>query len=173
MSTGQLPSSKFDPRKFADKGTRLAGSLSLALCERFTQYLVNTQGSLHAELDFALDEEKRRIVKGFADATVNVVCQRCLEPIVIQVHADYALAIVHDDDEALHIPEQCDPFKVENDQEILIADILEDELIVSMPLVSYHDKDKCQGSSHYSTGELVEEKPNPFAVLEKLKPKNK
>lgn len=169
MSTGQLPTSKFDPRKFADKGTRLEGQLPLSLCERLAEYLVDTDGVVEVSLKLTLDEEKRRIVTGTADTTVKVVCQRCLEPMTLDVHADYALAITQDDEEALHIPEHCDPFMVAINEEISVADLVEDELIVSMPLVSYHDEKACKGKSHYSSGDVLDEKPNPFSVLQKLK----
>jgi uncharacterized protein len=169
MSTGQLPTSKFDPRKFADKGTRLEGHLPLSACERLSEYLVDNEGVVNVNLTLRLDEQKRRIVTGTADTTVSVVCQRCLEPMTIDVHADYALAIVHDDEEALHIPDQSDPFMVANDEEISTAELIEDELIVSMPLVSYHDEKDCKGKSHYSSGDIIEEKPNPFSILQKLK----
>jgi uncharacterized protein len=169
MSTDQLPTSKFDPRKFADKGTRLVGQLPLSTCERLSEYLVDNDGMVQVSLELTLDEEKRRIVTGTAQATLKVICQRCLEPMTIDVHADYALAIVHDEEEALHIPDRCDPFMVANDEEVSTAELIEDELIVSMPLVSYHDEKDCKGKSHYSSGDVIEEKPNPFSILQKLK----
>ena len=169
MSTGQLPTSKFDPRKFADKGTRLVGQLPLSVCERLSEYLVDNDGMVQVDLELTLDEEKRRIVTGTAEATLKVICQRCLEPMTIEVHANYALTIVHDEEEALHIPDQSDPFMVANDEEVSTPELIEDELIVSMPLVSYHDEAVCKGHSHYSSGNVAEEKTNPFSILQKLK----
>jgi uncharacterized protein len=53
--------------------------------------------------------------------------------------------------------------------------LIEDELIVAMPIIPMHESDDCNlGSKDIVVGEIEpaqEERPNPFAVLEKLKSK--
>ena len=52
--------------------------------------------------------------------------------------------------------------------------ILEDELILSLPQVAMHPMDACpRGNMEMTWGEIepADERPNPFAVLEALKRK--
>ncbi len=68
------------------------------------------------------------------------------------------------------MPESLEPFLLE-EEETPLAGLLEQELILALPIVAYHDT--CEPYPYAGKEEaeaaVAEEKPNPFAVLEQLK----
>jgi uncharacterized protein len=83
---------------------------------------------------------------------------------------------VWSDDEAGRLPKHLEPYIVgEGPQDI--RDLIEDELILCIPYASYHEQDDCAGNYRSIATEIDEEeqteKPNPFKVLEQLKPGSK
>ncbi len=54
------------------------------------------------------------------------------------------------------------------DGPILLSNIVEDELLLAMPMVPMHDIDECLAGKYRHR----QEKPNPFSVLGELKHKD-
>ena len=71
------------------------------------------------------------------------------------------------------MPEIYEPIEVDSFGEINLLEMIEDEFILSLPLVPMHTDEHCEVSeSELVFGELPEElakKPNPFAILANLK----
>ena len=68
-----------------------------------------------------------------------------------------------------------DPWICE-DHKLDLAEMVEEQLILCMPLVSYHDSGDCLSLKNYVSGAHIEEdaassasKESPFAVLRSLK----
>lgn len=176
----------FDPQHlhiaaFAkEQGTR-AGELRLS---RFTRLLEQSQG-LGGEtlVHYSVQGSMRADAAGAdepwlhlaAQATLSQICQRCLGPVDEEVAferefrfvASEALAEVEDE---------------ESEEDVLVLsksfdllELIEDELLMATPLVSKHvtcpKPLKLQAADAEFT-EQPEEKPNPFAVLQKLKKKD-
>lgn len=175
MLTEPLPTT-LDVRKAAARGVTVSGLLKLSDMGRLREALASDQGQVEAICAFAKDEERRLTVTVSVDARVEVVCQRCLESMAIEVHSEHALGIVSDDEFARQLPSHLEPWVVEEEQGDLWS-LVEDELILSIPFASYHESEECkQLLKDYSQpapvdgGEAVD---NPFKVLEQLKPGNK
>ncbi|MCR8921949.1 YceD family protein [Dasania sp. GY-MA-18] len=140
---------------------------------RLTSLLANDEGLVTAELQFYIDEGRKRRIDGKINAHVNVVCQRCLDAVAIDVVSEFNLAIVWTDDQAKQLPKTLDPLIV-GEELTDLAEIVEEELILSLPIVSYHELDSCKQVTR-SFGEAeaapVKEEPkdNPFKVLEQLR----
>ena len=171
MLNDLLPS-QIDVRKLTVKGAEISSSFSPSVMTRLASLLANGEGVVTANLHFYIDEAHKRRVDGKIRAQVNVVCQRCLDPVAIKVESDFELAIVWTDDQAKQLPKTLEPLTV-GEQLIDLADIVEEELILSLPIVSYHDDKYCKRESR-SFGDLEmtstqEPKKNPFNVLEQLK----
>lgn len=171
MSNGKLPK-YVDPRKLADRDIELTGTVSVADMTRFSSMLVSSDIEVFAELKFSTDELKIRTIIGSAKATVPLQCQRCLEPVDIDVVADFNLAVAFNEDRAKQLPRYYDPLIVEDD-ELELLPLIEEEMILSLPIVSYHSD--CSIQTSFGDGNPVEdseaEKPNPFSVLASLKGK--
>jgi uncharacterized protein len=104
-----------------------------------------------------------------AQGTVTLQCQRCLQPIAQALVVDRWFRFVDDEDEAERLDE-------ENEEDVLAAAhgfdlhaLLEDELILALPLVPRHDE--CpQPLPQAAADEVLDEAaPNAFAALAALR----
>lgn len=62
---------------------------------------------------------------------VALICQRCLEPMELLVHATIDLALLHKEEHAERLPEDADYLVVE-EQDVVLAEIIEDELLLNI-----------------------------------------
>lgn len=77
-------------------------------------------------------------------------------------------------DQADVLPEIYEPIEFNPFGEVDLRDVVEDELMLTLPLVPMHDPEHCEVSvAEQVFGKLPAEaeKPNPFAVLANLKRK--
>lgn len=158
-----------DPRKFAQHGTEIDGFVPVASLPRLVESLESEEGNLSVRLHFHVNEERKRVVTGEASGHVSLVCQRCLESVQVPVTSNISLGIVWDEEEAKKLPESLDPW-ITGEGLADFFDMIEEEILLSLPAVAYHET-ACVDSKLYSSGEPVVEvkKPNPFQVLEQLK----
>lgn len=162
-----------DPRKFAQQGVELEGYIPPAELPRLNQAVSGVEGSVYAKLRFAIDESRFRTVTGPLRARVRTTCQRCMEETELDIASELAVGIVGSDEEAQHLPRSLEPWIVSRDaSEADLYQAVEDELLLDLPMVVYHDY-ACVDESLYSAGDAAESseggKRNPFQVLEQLK----
>jgi len=162
-----------DARKIFAQAAEIAGSMPIAGFERFRQQLTSSRGEVNFTLAFGIDGEYRRVISGSLDANVDVLCQRCLEPVAVDLADSFTLALVESEEQAARLPAKLDPWMAPADTRLLLADILEEQLILCTPIVSYHPVD-CTPAHKASAPDGSNEttqgsKPNPFAVLRDLK----
>lgn len=164
-----------DARKFAYQGVHLDGEVQLALLPRLNKTVLDSVRPVHAALDFSVDEQRHRLVSGPVNTRLSVICQRCLQPMEIEVDAELSVAVVAGEDEAQHLPRHLEPWLVTDPEgQADLYEVIEDELLLSLPMVAYHEH-QCIDESLYSSGTPdpdhagVEDRNNPFQVLNKLK----
>lgn len=163
-----------DPRKFAQQGIEIEGTVALPELERVVDLLYSDRGSVEATLRFDIGEQRILFVAGTIKANVENVCQRCLEGVAVNVACELNLAIQWEDSDITRLPSRFDPWIVGEGQTD-IYQIIEDEVLLSLPIVSYHDEE-CVPNTLFSSGEeeaskVIAEAPNtnPFNVLADLK----
>ncbi|HEY7883435.1 MAG TPA: YceD family protein [Cellvibrionaceae bacterium] len=160
-----------DARKFAQQQLGLAGQIDVALMSRLHDLLANDNASAEVVLSFGRDGEGRKVVTGTADANIMLVCQRCLEPVEVNLRSDIALAIVWSEDQATGLPKYLDPWILDEGAADLY-EMIEEELLLALPAVAYH-AEPCVPEALFQSGEPAAEKTsverNPFQVLEQLK----
>ena len=176
MLTEPLPTT-LDVRKAAGRGASVSGTLKPLDLQRFRPLLAADEGSIQVEMTFSRDEENRHLIHVVTRAEVAMICQRCLEPMSRQLESENTLAVVWTDEQAAHLPRHLEPLIVA-DEACNLWELAEDELILATPAFSYHDTQACKefiaGFSEPAPEEGVDTvKPNPFNVLEQLKPGNK
>jgi uncharacterized protein len=173
MLTEPLPT-LLDMRKLASRDTQLKGVLQLDKLPRLVGLVVDPDGQVEVHCRFSNNEEGHPVLNLQFEAELSVECQRCMEPVSIVVGSNTDLGIVWTEDQAKALPSSLEPLVLEEGQGNLWS-VVEDELILSLPIVSYHDDGQCvQLKEQYSVGEqsadLMQE-PSPFQVLETLKSK--
>ncbi len=161
-----------DVRKAAARGSVVSGAVELAKLPRLRELLASGEGEIEAQCHFGRDEENRSLVTVKVSARLMVTCQRCLEPMPLDVASENTLAIVGSDETARQLPATLDPWIVEEEQGALWG-LVEDELILEIPVVAYHETDDCKQllDAYRQPPETPEsDGDNPFKVLEQLKP---
>ncbi|WP_157954445.1 YceD family protein [Saccharospirillum mangrovi] len=131
--------------------------------------------AFEAELDFFQDEEHRRIVTGTVRGQVELECQRCLQPMVQPLDSRFRLAIVYNDEMAKALPADDEPLLLLPDESLDPASIVEEELLLSLPLQAMHSEAECRIQTEFKpetddTSTATEPtRDNPFQVLASLK----
>lgn len=171
---GSLPL-QIDPFRLAETGRSFSGKLSLRHMHRLKTSLLSDSGEVELALDFGIDETGTKFLRGHVAVDLELECQRCLEAMTLSIDKEMLVAFVRSNVEAEQLPEDYDPFVVEQTP-IALIDVIEDELILSLPQVPMHRREDCPASeildadiqADKATDEL-EQKQNPFEVLAKLK----
>jgi len=173
MSDSSIPAYA-DTRKIFQQEDVISGNLGLDRLPRFRKTLANEQGLVSLELKFMFGEAKERLILGGLQAQVNVFCQRCLKPLAIALADDINLALVRDEEAAEQLDAKLDPWICE-DHKLDLAELIEEQLILCTPIVSYHESGECIAQKDYVAGEDATESvasESPFAVLRSLKVSN-
>lgn len=160
-----------EPLKLIEQRVDLEGVIALSDCERLRDVLLDSEGDISISLQFGKDEEGQRVIKGSLSATVTMECQRCLQPVKLAVQGDVKLAVARHEDAVKALPRYYDPLLLDA-PEIELLPLIEQELMLSLPIVATHPEDECSTNSSYKAKEDSEQsKANPFAVLAELKNK--
>lgn len=156
--------------------TRYEGYIVLAQLKRLCEGLDSDLGDVDVVIETGFDPQRLCYIKGQANVEVSMTCQRCNETMSIELSAEFAYTPVASDfeeDEERPLPERYEPVFINEVGEVSVHDMVEDELILDIPLIAKHDEQDCSASGSNMTWgkieEVVEKKPNPFAVLKQLK----
>jgi uncharacterized protein len=126
-----------DLQALAQREAILAGEIELGRLVRLGGMLHSSAGSVGAEIRL------RKLPGGWlaaelrCSATLSLVCQRCLEPMVQEVAQQCALALLETESLEALAPKDLEPLVLDQ-RGLRPADLIEDELIMSLPLVPRH-----------------------------------
>ena len=179
---------RLNVKSFAKEGRRLDGQKSLAQFARLAE-LANTpvqtilkdsgqptqvSWAIQGELVPILGGESQVWMQLQAEVDLSMQCQRCMAPVNLAVKADASFRFVSDEATA----EAEDDESVEDllvlTAELNIFELIEDELIMSAPIVPMHKTCPTwvpMSAVDEAFEEALEARPNPFAALAKLKNK--
>lgn len=165
---------------FAKRKEHLTGSLSIADCSRLGELLASQAPNVNSAsrlkeagnsdvINYSLDGETNAMEQHFLhlsiDCQLTACCQRCLElmPLKLSLNFDYLISNINSTDaDALEVEDVDDYDLQEASQTMNLLELIEDEIIMALPIAPTHDAD-CAKLSMQSG-----DKPNPFAVLKDL-----
>lgn len=162
---------QIDPRKLALQGIALEGEIAAKDLNRLDVSVEAISGALNVSLQFSLDESRQTMVSGKASVCVDVVCQRCLDLVNIEINADIALQVVWSEDQLANVAPGYEAWIVV-DKIADLHDVIEDEILLALPIVNYHKIEDCTGSAlNLKANTDLEEATvdSPFSVLQQLK----
>ena len=168
MSERQLPV-KINALRLTEQHARLTGALAIDEMPRLLPMLGNAIGRVAIDLAFDVDSEGLPVIKGQVDATLNLICQRCLQLVEYVIDDECLLSPITKLEQADQLPEAYEPVLIEGEEQLLAA-LVEDELILRLPIVAMHEPEEC--GIKVPKAELPELKTvrkNPFDALKKLK----
>jgi uncharacterized protein len=153
------------PCMLAEKRARLVGSLNLGRMTRLGASLCRAGGSVSIDFQFGKDEHGKRLVVGAWSTRLWVTCQRCLEPMEIDLSRDVRLELVQGTQEEWGMFLDFEPMHVFESETVSLVEMVEDELILALPMAPVHAIGDCRAIDV----DPGVENQNPFAVLAKLK----
>jgi uncharacterized protein len=152
------------PQSLIDNGGHIGGYCSLAKMDRLSALLSRNDGVVEANLDFGKDSQGIRFIKGRLQTELLLHCQRCLETVSYPVDLTAG-------EQVNDLPDSYDPLVIDA-QSLSLTTVIEDELLLALPIVAKHQETECVSSVTSETGDsYTDEKPNPFAELAQLKGK--
>ncbi len=141
---------------------------------RLAGAVADTGGGVELRLVFDRGESGRAAITGFVKADLVLECQRCLSPMAASIESRLSIALVGSIEEAGRLPEHYDPLLLDEPR-IRLLDIVEDELLLSLPQIPRHEEGECCAAGGRETSQpeadfdRLDDRPNPFAVLSELK----
>ncbi len=173
--SGPLPV-KIDPLHLAQQSACISGTLTLRSMERLCQCLVSSEGQVEASLSFSRDASRQLLITGTIVAMVQMTCQRCLQPVDVDIDTAFTLAIISSEEAAARLQEGYEAYELDTEY-LFVKDVIEDELLLSLPMAAAHeDQVACDAvmlerlkPEILEIEAVAEEKPNPFAALKQLK----
>jgi len=176
--TKEYSPDRLDIKAFAQAGGHLSGHDSLLKYERLAQ---EAKG-LHPDLlvDWKAVSEIRPEAGGpgqiwlhlSVHASFPMECQRCLTPVDVPLDVERSFRFVADEATAEALDEECDEDLLALSREFDLRELIEDELLMALPVVPRHEE--CPTSVPLASSDddfeaANSEKPNPFAALAALR----
>lgn len=163
------PSQSINPLRLAKSRERIEGSLQLDSFERLKGDLLENTGELKFSLSFDFDESGVCSIESNIDTQITLECQRCFKPVLININKKSLLGVVDSKDEIDNLAKEYEPLQM-NEETVSLKQLIEDELLLSIPLSALHAENECAGKTVL---DKINEaaKPKPFAALAALKKK--
>ena len=160
-----------DPYRAAQRGMHYEGAVQPEQLTRLQKLVEGIESEVAVKVYCQRDEQGLIVLKGELRAQVQVLCQRCNEQLGLDLVQHFAYSPV-DETQSEDIPEYYDSVSIDDHGEINLLALIEDELILAVPIVPMHDEEDCAYSEapmSFGDIEAVQEKPNPFEILKQLK----
>ena len=157
-----------DTLEFARGGQKLRGSLPVVALKRLEDILFDTQGELEYALRGARDARHRPQIEVEVEGLLHLQCQRCLGLLEYAADVKNTLLVVPAGagaDDELDDPEG--PDVIECQPALDVAALVEDEVLLSLPLAPRHADGACR--SRLETNDGAAQERSPFAQLAALK----
>jgi uncharacterized protein len=156
---------RVDPYRLCEAGREFAGKVPISALTRLASMLLAVDGALSYRVRFFRDEAKRMRVAGTVSAVLTMQCQRCLEPLRVTLDHEFSLQLVPSEGTAARVEGQLDPLLLAPGEPLDVFAMLEDEVMLALPLVPRHREVCAQlvPAAEPAAGEG--EQDNPFRQL--------
>ena len=137
-----------DVRKVFLQEQEISGNVPLNNLAKLKGVLNSNNGRLFVNLRFFQNKSGQRIIEGKLRAAIEVLCQRCLQPLEQLIEDDINLAVIDREEDANALDEIYDPW-VCKEHKLSLSDLVEEQLILALPIVSLHDDPNCLEKLEY------------------------
>lgn len=163
VQNSAVPARVFDPFKLAATGDWIGGVADVAMLPRLAERLAadRTQTPIRWRIEGSLDSRSRPQLTLHLQGSIWLVCQRCLQPFAWPLEHTTSVLLARDEAEL----ERLDV----DEAEVVLAtprmnaqELVEDELVLTVPFAPRHAEDECPAPSVLKT-----EANRPFAALDR------
>lgn len=161
---------EFDPLLYAKVGEHIHGKLLLKDLPRLASMSDKpSTGWIDVDLQFSRDDSRRNWVQGRLQGQISVICQRCLERMLLDLDCEVRILLVSHSEGTAAGEEEESQYICQGKTKI--ANLIEDDLLLTMPMFPKHQPGDCHS---FETGKekgktAGDQEENPFAVLANLK----
>lgn len=161
------------PYRLVEQGRVFDGVCDIVSLTRISDLLADKEGTLSVHLSFHRNVSALPALKGQVTGSLKLTCQRCLNEMSLPIDTTIDVVFVSSDEKAQSLQGGHETYLVE-DSRILLNDLIEDEVLLSIPQLVVHDECEPYRPLIEATSETISqtaqgEKENPFAVLQNLK----
>lgn len=162
-----------EPLILVDRNASIEGELPLKGCQRIAEMLSDDAGNVAISLFFGR-KGKLATVEGQISTVLALKCQRCLESVEWPVNSEFKLGVVSSLALVDKLPDGYEPLLLIDEDKIPLKNLVEDELLLSLPDIPKHQhdciapnisKNKLEPLSKTAQVSTV----NPFSILADLK----
>ncbi len=146
----------------------LEGEVALSELVRLNELLDETSGTVRYRIEFGRDTLQVAFAALHIEAELPLQCQRSLESFVLPVRLEQTLGLIRNEAEEAALPPGFEAFLVPGDGRIQPLELVEDELILAVPLVPVApDSEAVERDWPVQEEEVAA--ASPFAALAALK----
>jgi DUF177 domain-containing protein len=147
-----------DVDRLADRHADVAFEIPLDRLPRVRAQLADSGGTVSGVAHFRR-EAGFRVAELDMQGVALLVCQRCLEPMKWPVGSTARVALIAAESEADRVPQEFETV-LASENRIRVQDLVEEELLLSLPLVPLHaDASECAGKESSHSSEIAKQEP--------------
>ena len=151
---------RIDSFQFARSGSGLAGKLGAEQLSRLAEQQVTLE-ELAFELRGGTNRSGRLCLRLAVKGSLTLVCQKCMGPLDFPLDIDAELELAATKEEIELAEDEVD--RVLGSSELSVSDLVEDEVMLELPMVPRHDS--CGASNEAGKSGRA----SPFEALARLK----
>ena len=153
-----------DSFAFARAGRRMEGEVAVSQLPRLSELVTASDDALRYEITGLIDDEGYPAANLRLKGQLNLTCQRCNSPLQFGFDRTTRFRFIDSEEELNALPIEDDEIEaVVGSRNMSVHDWVEDEAILSLPLVPRHDKCQSAVGSKETVGPVSAW--NPFAAL--------
>ncbi len=92
-------------------------------------------------------------------------CQSCMQPVKYRVEARYRHLLLASEEQLAELEDEEDGIVCDSEM-VAVADLIEDELLLALPMVARHENGQCQSEDY----QFEDDQPDEPEVVETYKP---
>ena len=157
----------FEPIRLAERGEAIVGDLVVSRMPRLRQSLHDDTGTVHVHISCEPGELGAIRILGSLSTTLKVDCQRCLGAFDLPLNVSVDTRAMTGSGSVADLDLDADVLMLGDDKRVHVASLIEDELILALPLAPVHPAGQCPAAGYQ--GAQTPRRENPFAALKTLK----
>jgi uncharacterized protein len=157
----------FEPIRLAERGEAIVGDLVVSQMPRLRQSLHDDSGTVHVHISCEPAELGAIRIHGSLSTTLKVECQRCLGAFDLPLNVSIDARAMTETGSVAELDREADVIMLGEDNQVHVASLVEDELILSLPIAALHPAGQCPAVAYQ--GVKTQQRENPFAALKQLK----
>ncbi len=154
-----------DSLDFARNGNVINGSVPVEELHRLVDALNDRQGSMQFAVRGSVNKQGGALLRVSAQVDLHLLCQRCLEKMVLPVVIDTQLLLCSQAELDLLEDEGDEVDCILADTNLDVIALLEEEILLTLPIAPRHEAGQCEAAQN----DKLAAGKNPFAVLAGLK----